>query len=708
MATSARARSQFQDSVRLTDRLTNHQLAGILRDAADQIGDLVEASTGEGVGAVTRRRQLKARRGALSKLSEILFDQVETVISDGVQSAWQLAADHLMDFEFAAGLGAAEVTGMAEAMSQWATEEAVESLVARRFNGLNLSERVYRGERALVAQVNGIVDRGLLQGLSPRQLAAQVRGFISPTTPGGVSYAAMRLARTEVTNAYHHARIKQARGRPWIDEFQWNLSSSHGRADACNLLAERSPYSKLDVPAKPHPQCLCFVTPVLPDTEEFLRRLNRGEFDDFGEQVFDQPLAAKLPVSRELEDLIRDGRKRGDSWSKIAEEAKARGLVDVANPARIKRVFAGLSDGPIDPPSVADVFRRELARTPAPRPVAPPRVQHVVTRGPETPEQALARIKAAPEFDDVDFRIAEKWFQPNVHGDVRELYNRLLGYDITLSRPALKVRLERMGLPYRSAVRAKAKTHRPWVKSGKNAVVDGALDDIRRSVAEFADEYPEQVVSLKKIQTGKEVPNTAKTVRPGQVTTNTYAQYWPTDRLIDLSPRYFDQSGYNNRMPGSIASDCSDGFHPGICNHSGSVFEHEFGHHMDYSMTGKQRNELMHEIAQSMRGRAAVPDYEEIELIYRDLPFDKKHPEGIGGYIFDHYLKGIFAKTSVSRYANTNSREFLAELFSAMRAQKHGRRHASARVRSSSDELKRAMEVMERRYRQFFFEELPA
>lgn len=35
-----------------------------------------------------------------------------------------------------------------------------------------------------------------------------------------------------------------------------------------------------DVPEKPHPQCLCFITPYLPDEDEFLNNLLKGDYDD--------------------------------------------------------------------------------------------------------------------------------------------------------------------------------------------------------------------------------------------------------------------------------------------------------------------------------------------------------------------------------------------------------------------------------------------
>lgn len=143
-----------------------------------------------------------------------------------------------------------------------------------------LSPRVYRNAALASGAVERNIRAGIIQGLSANELAVNVKKFISPTTPGGASYAAMRLARTEINNAFHEAQRIQGEA-PWVKAVKWNLSKSHpGKPDACDKLATqnsfglgRGCYPADALPDKPHPQCLCFTTYETSSEAEFLRML---------------------------------------------------------------------------------------------------------------------------------------------------------------------------------------------------------------------------------------------------------------------------------------------------------------------------------------------------------------------------------------------------------------------------------------------------
>jgi hypothetical protein len=144
----------------------------------------------------------------------------------------------------------------------------------------DLSPRVYRNAALSSGHVERTIRAGIIQGLSAKELAANVKKFISPQTPGGASYAAMRLARTELNNAFHEAQKVQGEA-PWVKSVEWNLSKSHPvKKDRCDLLATqnlhglgRGCYPAEQVPDKPHPQCLCFTTYKTISETEMLRIL---------------------------------------------------------------------------------------------------------------------------------------------------------------------------------------------------------------------------------------------------------------------------------------------------------------------------------------------------------------------------------------------------------------------------------------------------
>jgi hypothetical protein len=164
----------------------------------------------------------------------------------------------------------------------------IDSYISRKHNGMTLSERVYRNGVLSSGALDKAINNGLLLGKSAREIAADVARYINPSTPGGVSYAAMRLARTELNNAFHTTQISQMKDAPWVESATWNLSGSHPKPDECNEYAETvhfdgggpGQYLVEDVPSKPHPHCLCFITPNTVSDEEFLRRFKDGQYDD--------------------------------------------------------------------------------------------------------------------------------------------------------------------------------------------------------------------------------------------------------------------------------------------------------------------------------------------------------------------------------------------------------------------------------------------
>ena len=161
----------------------------------------------------------------------------------------------------------------------------IKSLYAR--TPIAISPRVMLAHSAQIAtKIEEIIQTSLASGLSAKEFAKEVRSFISPRTPGGASYAAMRIARTEINNAFHNRQIASM-DAPGVTGAKWNLSGSHRVPDACNRYAETDQYDMGagvfphgKVPVKPHPHCLCFLTMVMMTPDEFVAGLKSGKFDD--------------------------------------------------------------------------------------------------------------------------------------------------------------------------------------------------------------------------------------------------------------------------------------------------------------------------------------------------------------------------------------------------------------------------------------------
>lgn len=140
---------------------------------------------------------------------------------------------------------------------------------------LTLSTRVYERAALSSGHIEKIIRAGVIRGFSAREIAADVKKFIHPSTPGGASYAAMRLGRTELNNAFHEQQKAEA-VRSWVTGAKWNRSKSHPKRDRCDEYAEHDEdlgvgvWDKNRIPNKPHPQCLCYITYKVMNEEDAL------------------------------------------------------------------------------------------------------------------------------------------------------------------------------------------------------------------------------------------------------------------------------------------------------------------------------------------------------------------------------------------------------------------------------------------------------
>ena len=269
----------------------------ILKRAQADINKTLRAlAARRGIGArvETLRLQLVKRELQL-KLAETWRKIGDVIEARRLESAARVLDLNRVSDELAlTGAGLPDGPEVARAVADAELDAArtgLDRMIARTSGSsyVPLSQRVY----ASTVVVNGAVDRlvssALARGLSARDFAKEVSGFINPNTPGGVRYAAMRLARTEINNAAHALAIDAVRDKPWVTGMKWHLSSSHPRTDVCNSLASGGTngdgiYAKDAVPSKPHPHCFCYVTPETPSDEEFLDNLIAGHYNSYIEK----------------------------------------------------------------------------------------------------------------------------------------------------------------------------------------------------------------------------------------------------------------------------------------------------------------------------------------------------------------------------------------------------------------------------------------
>lgn len=180
-----------------------------------------------------------------------------------------------------------------EASFKEAARQNVKAMINRVLNPQwPLSKRIWKSGSLASGQIDRKVNSAIARGASAKQLADLVKSDIKFGAPGGTSYCAMRLARTEINNAFHAQSIANAQELPWVMEMEWHLSLSHEEQNCfCEYYAEEQFFEIGDVPPKPHPQCMCYVTPVSMGYNNFAQQLEAGAFDSYFEEKYGMPAA---------------------------------------------------------------------------------------------------------------------------------------------------------------------------------------------------------------------------------------------------------------------------------------------------------------------------------------------------------------------------------------------------------------------------------
>ena len=199
-------------------------------------------------------------------------------------------------------------------------------------DGLTLSDRIWNLEKHIWRRTDAIVMSGIARGQSAVDMAKELqRDILGITSPGqipenlrwterisksvrgrgSIHYNALRLARTEIGNAYHEADVKAAQLSTVVLGLKWNLSPAHGIYDVCDPLSNQDVYGlgpgvypPENAPLYPHPNCFCYVTRELRPKKEW--GTPRKTYKAAKEFKFDHPeKTSYLDATRKVE-VTRD------------------------------------------------------------------------------------------------------------------------------------------------------------------------------------------------------------------------------------------------------------------------------------------------------------------------------------------------------------------------------------------------------------------
>lgn len=285
------------------NQLTLGEMNAILADGADEaerlIPKLIDKHT---TGGTVKAAQLALVLREVKAMQSALWGDLGHETQSGVEAATLTAASHAQNVLLRVFDKHGVNTAPFVAWWQEQARQGIAAVLAKSANGIPLSRAVYRAQALSQGLVDRTLKRGLLLGQNAKTIAQSVKQLINPNVKGGVSYAAHRLARTEINNAYKTSQEQRYAGEPWTLGMRWNLSKSHPGPDICNVNATTDAYdlgpgvSPVGKRPTSHPNCLCYLTPEQLDEDAWIDNFLAGDYNAYlDEQLYTYAPRGGLP-----------------------------------------------------------------------------------------------------------------------------------------------------------------------------------------------------------------------------------------------------------------------------------------------------------------------------------------------------------------------------------------------------------------------------
>ncbi len=280
-----RARREFEQG----SAATLNDVRDVYRRAAEGIrSDINKLTPG-----TLRHAHLTALQSALDKRATQMSKEILAATHQGIWMASNAGSKGVANVTAHMVQGAFPVARV-EKLFEGINERATLAMLARtRKDGLKISDRVWRASESARNSVRIIVEDAVARGQDARTTAKQVQQYLQPGVfrahkfdirqrlriDTDVSYQAMRLARTEMNNAFHEGTIVANQYSPGYRGIYWMLSDAHVVPDICTDMAadmshgEPGFYPKGKEPVRPHPSCMCHILPAYENAVQFTERL---------------------------------------------------------------------------------------------------------------------------------------------------------------------------------------------------------------------------------------------------------------------------------------------------------------------------------------------------------------------------------------------------------------------------------------------------
>lgn len=235
-------------------------------------------------------------KGVMQNVTAQLADRLTTTIESGSKNQWLFACKKNDGF-IASIMDTSKLSKARLNKMQDQNLDALKAFQARKVEGLNLSERVWKYVGQYQEQMESALDAGLGEGRSAQQLARDVKQNLNDPNrlfrrvrdkrgnlvlskaarafhPGRGVYRssvknAQRLTRSEINMSYRESDWQRWQSLDFIVGFEVVRSNHEPLCDCdiCSQLVGRYPKTFKFVGW--HPQCMCYAIPILMDEKTF-------------------------------------------------------------------------------------------------------------------------------------------------------------------------------------------------------------------------------------------------------------------------------------------------------------------------------------------------------------------------------------------------------------------------------------------------------
>ena len=283
-------------------------------------------------------------KNRFDELIETMASDIQAVIINGVTAEWDesnVKNDNLAKSILGKKLSDQQISSTEYQNYFHRSDGALKAFIERKDNGMNLSTRIWNMTKEYRSNLELALSVGLTEGKSAAELSRDIREYLNEPkrlfrrvrnrygnlvlskaaksyTPGTGQYRssyknALRLARTEINMAYKTADYERWQQLDFVVGYEVKRSGRKYSCSICEAFAGK--YPKWFKFVSWHPNCRCYVIPILMKDSEFW-----SESETSVNEVTDVPPGFKKWCAENLERAkkssaapywVRDNFKKG-------------------------------------------------------------------------------------------------------------------------------------------------------------------------------------------------------------------------------------------------------------------------------------------------------------------------------------------------------------------------------------------------------------